>query len=249
YPAKSKSRFIQISTIGTEMIQGKNRLNIFEQLRKDKTLIQVYLLGRDYKQLTIVTNIQYIKNTPFFFIDYTRGFKEAVSGVEVWKMRFEFIGNDKLKYLFRTSGGEIIGNEICIKFPESIERIQRRAHFRIEVLLKTKLHFKKESVDIEMDVVDISLKGALVSSAPKNIILTSGENLKNVKLVFPFKEKDMIVHIKKVLIKRLKKDSESKRYTYGLYFAITADNEEILLKKIISELQIKFLQKRQRMYE
>ena len=231
------------------MIQGKNRLDIFEQLRKDKTLIQIYLLGKNYKQLTIVTNIQYIKNTFVFFIDYTKGFKEAVSDVEVWKMRFEFIGNDNLQYIFRTSGGEIIGNEICIKFPESIERIQRRAHFRIEVPLETKLHFKKKSVDIEMNLIDVSLKGALVNSVPKNTILISGENLKNVKLVFPLKNKDMVAHIKKVLVKRLEKDSKSKRYTYGLYFAITEKNEETLLKKIISELQTKFLQKRQRMYD
>ena len=230
------------------MIQGKNRLKIFEQLRKNKTLIQIYLLGKNYKQLTIVTNIQYIKNTFVFFIDYTKGFKEAVSDVEVWKMRFEFIGNDNLQYIFRTSGGEIIGNEICIKFPESIERIQRRAHFRIEVPLETKLYFKKK-FDIEMDVIDISLKGSLVNSVPKNTILISDENLKDVKLVFPFKKKDMVVHIKKVLVKRLEKDSKSKRYNYGLYFAITEKNEEILLKKIISALQTNFLQKRQRMYD
>jgi len=231
------------------MIQGKNRLDIFEQLRKNKTLIQIYLLGKNYRRLTIVTNIQYIKNSFVFFIDYTKGFKEAVSNIEVWKIRFEFIGNDKLKYLFRTSGGEIIGNEICIKFPEFIERIQRRAHFRIEVLVETKLHFKKESTDIEMNVINISLKGALVNSVPKNTILTSGEKLKNVKLVFPSGKKTTVIYIKKVLVKRLKKNSESKRYTYGLYFAVTEKKEEILLKKIISELQTNFLQKRQRMYD
>ena len=231
------------------MIQGKNRFNIFEQLRKNKTLIQIYLLGTDYKQLTIVTNIQYIKKMFVFFIDYTKGFKEAVSDVEVWKMRFEFIGNDNLQYTFRTSGGEIIGNEICIKFPESIERIQRRAHFRIEVPIETRFHFKKKSVDIEMNVINISLKGTLVNSVPKNTILIFGENLKDIKLVFPFKKQDMVVYIKKVLVKRLEKDSKSKRYNYGLYFAITEKNEEILLKKIIGKLQTKFLQKRQRMYD
>ncbi len=233
------------------MIQGKNKFDIFEQLRKDKIFIQMHLLDSDYKQLTIVTGIQYRKNTLFFFIDYTEGFKEAVSDVEVWEMRFEFIGNDNLQYIFRTSGGEIIGNEICIKFPESIERIQRREHFRIEVPLETKLHFKKQSADIEMNVIDISLKGALVNSVQiqKNVVLKSSENLKNVKLVFPSKKKDLVVHIKKVSAKRVEKDSQSKRYIYGLYFAKIEKNEETLLTKIISKLQIKFLQKRQRIYD
>ena len=231
------------------MIQGKNRFDILEQLRKDKTLIQIRLLGTDYKQLTIVTGIQTRKNMLFFLIDYTAGFKEAVSDVEVWKMRFEFIGNDNLQYIFRTSGGEIIGNEICIKFPESIKRIQRRAHFRIEVPLETKLHFKKKSADIEMDVINISLKGTHVNCVQKNEILKSGENLEDVKLVFSSEKKDLVVHIKKVSVKRVKKDSQSKRYIYGLYFAKIEKNEETLLTKIISKLQRKFLQRRQRMYD
>ncbi len=231
------------------MIQGKNRFDILEQLRKDKTLIQIRLLGTDYKQLTIVTGIQTRKNMLFFLIDYTAGFKEAVSDVEVWKMRFEFTGNDNLQYVFRTSGGEIIGNEICIKFPESIKRIQRRAHFRIEVPLETKLHFKKKSADIEMDVINISLKGTRVNCVQKNEILKSGENLGDVKLVFPSEKKNLVVHIKKVSVKKVKKDSQSKRYIYGLYFAKTEKNEETLLTKIISKLQRKFLQRRQRMYD
>lgn len=231
------------------MIQGKNKFDIFEQLRKDKIFIQIHLLDSDYKQLTIVTGIQYRKNALFFFIDYTEGFKEAVSDVEVWEMRFEFIGNDNLQYIFRTSGGEIIGNEICIKFPESIERIQRREHFRIEVPLETKLHFKKKSADIEMNVIDISLRGALVTSFQKNVVLKSSENLKNVKLVFPSKKKDLVVHIKKVSVKRVEKNPQTKRYTYSLYFAKIEKNEETLLTKIISKLQIKFLQKKQRIYD
>ena len=233
------------------MIQGKNKFDIFEQLRKDKTLIQMRLLGADYEQLTIIIDIQARKNMLFFLIDYPKGFKEAVSDIKVWKMRFEFIGNDNLQYIFRTSGGEIIGNQICIKFPESIERIQRREHFRIEVPLETKLHFKKQSADIEMNVIDISLKGALVNSVQiqKNVVLKSSENLKNVKLVFPSEKKDLVVHTKKVSVKRVEKDSQSKRYIYGLYFAKIEKNEEILLTKIISKLQIKFLQKRQRMYD
>jgi c-di-GMP-binding flagellar brake protein YcgR len=233
------------------MIQGKNKFDIFEQLRKDKTLIQMRLLGADYEQLTFIIGIQARKNMLFFLIDYPKGFKEAVSDVEVWEMRFEFIGNDNLQYIFKTSDGEISGNEIWIRFPEFIEKIQRREHFRIEVPLETKLHFKKQSADIEMNVIDISLKGALVNSVQiqKNAVFKSGENLKNVKLVFPSEKKDLVVHIKKVSAKRVEKDSQSKRYIYGLYFAKTEKNEETLLTKIISKLQIKFLQKRQRMYD
>ena len=231
------------------MIQGKNRFDIFEQLRKDKTLIQMRLLGADYEQLTIITDIQARKNMLFFLIDYPKGFKEAVSDVEVWEMRFEFIGNDNLQYIFKTSDGEISGNEIWIRFPEFIEKIQRREHFRIEVPLETKLYFKKKSADIEMDVINISLKGTCGNCVQKNESLKSGEDLGDVKLVFPSEKKDLVVHTKKVSVKRVEKDSQSKRYIYGLYFAKTEKNEETLLTKIISKLQRKLLQKRQRIYE
>lgn len=231
------------------MIQGKNRFDIFEELRKDKTLIQMRLLGADYEQLTIVTGIQAKKNMLFFLIDYPKGFKEAVSDVEVWKMRFEFIGNDNFQYSFRTLGGEIFGNEIWIKFPEAIEKIQKRKHFRIEVRLGTKLHFEKKSTMFDMNVIDISLKGALVNSIQNNAILKIGENLRDVKLVFPSEKKNLIVHIKKALVKRMEKNPRMDRYTYGLYFAMIEKNEETALKKIIYELQRKLLQKRQRIYE
>jgi len=231
------------------MIQGKNRFDIFEQLRKDKTLIQMRLLGADYEQLTIIIGIRAKKNILFFLIDYPKGFKEAVSDVEVWEMRFEFIGNDNLQYIFKTSDGEISGNEIWIRFPEFIEKIQRREHFRIEVPLGTKLHFEKKSAGIEMNVIDISLRGALVTSIQKNAILKSREDLIDVQLVFPSEKKDLVVHTKKVSVKRVEKDSQSKRYTYGLYFAKTEKDEEALLTKIISKLQIKFLQKKQRIYD
>ena len=231
------------------MIQGKNRFDIFEQLRKDKTLIQMRLLGADYEQLTIIIGIQARKNMLFFLIDYPKGFKEAVSDVEVWEMRFEFIGNDNLQYIFKTSDGEISGNEIWIKFPEFIEKIQRREHFRIEVPLGTKLHFEKKSAGIEMNVIDISLRGALVTSIQKNAILKSREDLIDVQLVFPSKKKDLMVHIKKASVKRMGRNAPMERYTYILYFAMIKKNEEAALTKIIYELQRKLLQKRQRIYE
>lgn len=231
------------------MIQGKNRFDIFEQLRKDKTLIQMRLLGADYEQLTIIIGIRAKKNMLFFLIDYPKGFKEAVSDVEVWEMRFEFIGNDNLQYIFKTSDGEISGNEIWIRFPEFIEKIQRREHFRIEVPLGTKLHFEKKSAGIEMNVIDISPRGALVTSIQKNAILKSRENLIDVQLVFPSEKKDLMVHIKKASVKRMGKNAPMERYTYILYFAMIEKNEEAALTKIIYELQRKLLQKRQRIYE
>jgi len=230
------------------MIQGKDRFDIFEQLRKDKTLIQIRLLGTNYERLTIITDIRARKNMLFFLIDYPKGFKEAASDVEIRGMRFEFIGNDNLQYAFKTSAGEISGNEIWIRFPESIEKTQLRKHFRIEVLLGTKLHFEKKSDRFEMNVIDISLRGALVTSIQKNAILKSGEDLIDVQLVFPSEEKDLMVNIKKASVKRAGKNAPMQRYTYGLYFAIIEKNEETALTKIIYELQRKLLQKRQRIY-
>ena len=231
------------------MIQGKNRFDIFEQLRKDKTLIQMSLLGKDYERLTIITGIQARKNMLFFLIDYPEGFKEAVSDVEVWRIRFEFIGNDNLQYSFRTSGGEFFGDEIWIRFPEVIEKIQRRKHFRIEAPVGTRFYFNKKSDSFEMNVINLSLRGALVYSVQKKAILKIGENLRDVKLVFPSEKEGPMIHIKKASVKRMEKNSRMDRYTYGLYFAMIEKNEETALTKIIYELQRKLLQKRQRIYE
>lgn len=230
-----------------EIVKGDRRLGLFEQLQRDRTTIDMHLLGKDYERLTLITRTRMQNETPYFLVDYPEGFKEAVADVGVWKIRFECIGKDNIFYIFKTSGGEILKDEICIRFPEIIERIQRRTSFRLEPPLGTRIHVIINSTKHEMTVTNVSQGGALVSfkkGATKKPILQAGEHLRGLGLVFPSDEEVLKVNIKKASVKRLEKDPLTNRYRYGLQFIDIEKNDRDTLIDLIFRFQRELLRKR-----
>ena len=231
------------------MIKDKERFTILKQLEKDKTLIKMRLPGTDYERLTMITGIRTRKKENFFLIDNPKGFKEVVSRIDILEMRFEFVGNDNLLYVFRTSGGEISDDKILIRFPEGIERIQRRKHFRVETPFETKLYFEKDSVMFEMNILNISLGGDLAFSVGKEAILKVGDEFRDLKLVFPSENEDMIVQVKMASVRRVEEEQGMNRFRYGFYFIEIGKSDKKVLNEVIYELQKDYLRKRKRIYD
>lgn len=233
-----------------EQIQGKSISGVLEQLQKDRTLVKMHLLGKDYDRLTIVTDIRTRNKVPFFLVDYPPGFREAIAGVEHWKIHFEFTGKDNIQYVFRTSGGEIFRDQIWIRFPDSITREQRRKYFRLTVPSGAKIRFERNSITYEINVVDVSLGGCLgvLAASHERIkgkeFLRTGETLRHIQLEFPSEEGAMKVYIKEALISRREKAPVTGRYRYGLEFTKIEENEEKVLTELIYRFQREFLRER-----
>jgi c-di-GMP-binding flagellar brake protein YcgR len=201
-----------------EKITGMNRFKLFEQLERERVFIKMTLVGTDYERLIFIMGIRPKSRNLYFKIDYPKDFRAAVAGVDAWRIRFEYIGSDKALYKFETSGGEISKEGIWIRFPEYIERIQRRQFFRLEVPLGTRIHFIINSTEHAMVVIDVSEEGALISIGKQSqaqSILHPDEYLMDLNLVFPEGEE---IKIKEALIKRAIKDPLSNRYRYSLQF-------------------------------
>ena len=251
YYATKKCRIYQVNYKMKELdkIQGKSRLDCIKQLQTDKTLIKMRMLNIDYEYLTIVTDIKIQNSIPYFIIDYTDGFREAVSGLNVWKILFEYTGKDKLKYNFSVSGGKFVHNEIWIKFPDYIERIQRRKNFRLTAPEKSKILFTIDSTRFEMDIINVSLGGVLGAhiSMKKEIqnkpVLKNGDNLTDIKLIFHSKENPKI-HIKKGRVVRLEESTGKTNYRYAIHFTDIAINEENIFTNLIYGFHRQFLRKR-----
>jgi len=90
---------------------------------------------------------------------------ETIADVDSCHMLFEFVGNDNLFYNFKTTGKEIIRDEICIRLPEVINRSQRRKNFRMTPPLGTKICINENGSRLEMSVLNVSRGGALVPMA------------------------------------------------------------------------------------
>jgi len=225
--------------IETERLGGKSRFSIFRQLEKDRTLIRMHLLGKQYERLTVVTGIRNQKKTPFFLIDCPQDFKSAVAGVDDCRLRFEFTGKDNLKYTFRTSGKTFLKNEICIRFPKFIERIQRRSNFRVAPPLGTKIYINAKPAVREMTVIDVSqggVLGALVNlNTPvnKDPLFKVGQSLRNIELVLPAETETIMVQIKEAVIRRVGKNPATGRDTCAVQFTdIEKDSKKILIELI-----------------
>jgi len=236
-----------------EKIEGDNLVNIFKTLKKDKTLIKMRIPGKDYECLTIITNVFPFKQKSTFMIDSPKDFQQAFGGLNNIKMHFEFTGNDNLSYTFKTSGGEIHNDEIKIKFPDFINRKQRRKDFRLEVPPGTKLHVKINSKLLKMTVLDVSLGGTLIalighmSESDNKQFIKVGECFEDIELIFPVEGKSFKSQIKKATIVRIVKGSLKPKNCCGLQFVSIDKNEEKALTKFIYKYQQQFLRKRIRL--
>ncbi len=236
-----------------DKIEGDNIANVLKTLKNDKTLIKMRLPGKDYECLTIITNVYHSKKKSAFMIDSPKDFQSTFGGLNDIKMRFEFTGNDNLNYTFKTSGGEIHQDEIKVKFPDFINRKQRRRDFRLEVPPGTRLHVKINSKLFKMTVLDVSLGGTLValsgsvSESEYKQFIKTGYNFEDIELLFPMEGKSFKSKIKKATIVRMVKGSFKPKNCCGIQFVIIDKNEKKALTKFIYKFQQQFLRKRLRL--
>ena len=234
----------------SEKIRGIRITSIFEELRQRKTLLKLMLVDTDFEHLAVVTGLRRKESGSHFIIDTPRGFKEAAADIDIWQIRFEFIGKDNINYVFTTIGGQIAGNQIYIKLPEEMERKQRRKLFRINAPAETKLCFSIQGTRHELQVIDISLGGSLAALVqtdihvqPKPPFLDT-RPLKDVELIFPAEIFRQSIKIKTAQIKRLKKNPETTRYEIALEFNQISKSDQRLLNDLIYRLQRQSLRKR-----
>jgi hypothetical protein len=240
----------------SEKIQNKKLLKLMEQLKQNKTLLSMRLVGQGYNQLTIITDIRKNKKASFFVIDMPRNFMDAVAEIAVWKIHFEFNGLDNLKHIFTTSGGKFFGKEIQIPFPDYVERFQRRRHFRISVPFGTKLFFMSGEVQWGINLINISLSGTLGSLSRltkkdnKELILKKGDSLKNIEIVVSSdKERsERKVKIKESVVRRAEHDWQKGLDYYAFEFLDIRRGEKKTLTKIIYDFQRLSLQRKFPLY-
>ena len=236
-----------------EKIEGENIADILKTLKKDKTLIKMLLPGKDYECLTIVTNVNPHRQKSSFMIDSPKDFQPTFRGLKDIQMHFEFTGKDDLSYTFKTSGGEIFHDEVKVKFPDFMNRKQRRKDFRLEVPPGTRLHIKIDSKLLKMTVLDVSLGGTLIaligrmSESEDKQFFKVGKSFEDIELLFPMEGKSFKSQIKKATIVRVVKGSLKPKNCCALQFVSIDKNEEKALTKFIYKYQQQLLRKRLRL--
>lgn len=234
-------------------ISGDKRGELFETLREKNILLTLRIAGKDYERLTMVNEVRPSPEGDRFVIDPPRGFETVVKNLAPWKLLFRFNGPDKLEYTFTTRGGEFSGGDILIPFPEFIERIQRRRHFRMETPINAKMHFPVKGVQREMALVNISEGGCfgvltrLKSEMGQKPIFRNGESIFQIELILPSDEPnspDRTVRVKKAAVRRIEQDAEKGLHKYAFEFIDLDRADKSRLTQYIYHLQRLFLRRR-----
>ncbi len=231
-----------------QKISGNKAVTLLEQTQQDRIVVTMYLLGKNYERLTIITQIYTKDGITQLAIDKPGDFDKLVKNLEERKLRFEFTGKDKLHYLFRTLGGEVGGNEIFVPFPEFIERIQRRQQYRLEPPVGTRMHFVRSLDRHEMTILNVSEGGALichVKGNPRKSTLQADNHLRGLSIVFPSDEETLKVNVLEAVVKRVTKDPHTNHYRYALQFVQLSKTERKTIAALIQRFEREFLRKRQ----
>ncbi len=235
-----------------EKIQGQNILQLFRELKKDSTLLNVHLPDNNYKYLARIVDIRIRHKTAYFLIEYPESFKTLFKNSEAASIGFEFTGKDEINYAFRIPAWQIVKNKLWLQLPQLVERKQRRRQFRISAPAGTTLHFKLNSKHFELKVIDISLGGSLcvlIDTSKHNdrhADLTRTKYIEALDLNFPSQNESIIVTIERAEVKRLNHDPLSNRYEYALEFRKIDSINKRKLNDQIYRFQREFLRKRLR---
>jgi hypothetical protein len=232
-----------------KILYGKDLLRFFENLKKNKTVIKINVLGHSYERLTMVIGVV-SDGIPYHFqIDYPRGFQEVIREASPWKIRFEFKANDKLGYRFKTLGGHLSGRDIFIPFPPHIERVQRRRYFRVEAPLGTQIIIPQDTCNAAFTLLNISEGGALIRPGEefsRRPVFQKGDFLRDIVIRYDRDGEPSTIPLEKAVVQRLERDPLTHRYQYALRFMELEKNVRNNLKELIYFFQRDFLQKRQK---
>jgi c-di-GMP-binding flagellar brake protein YcgR len=235
-----------------EEVRGDAITSLFKDLQQDRIPLTARLMNGDYEHLTYIVDIYKFKRSPFFLIEYQEEFRKAADSHDVLRLRFEFIGKDRIKYAFETSESERSHDRIWIGFPESVLRFQRRSLFRLDAPHGTKLYFHIIGVRYKLLVINVSLGGtlgvlvSLTNKMERQLKALDPKILKDVELVFPSKngKDDSKVNIKTCHVARQGRNLLTRKYEYAMEFKEMAEEEQKKLTELFYLWQREYLRKR-----
>jgi c-di-GMP-binding flagellar brake protein YcgR len=235
-----------------EKVRGNALASLFEELRRDRLPLTARVVNGDYEHVTYISDIHRFKKIPFFLIEYQQDFQKALDALDDIRLYFEFIGKDRIKYVFETSDTEISQEKIWIRFPESVLRFQRRSLFRLDAPHGTRLYFSVNDIQYKLLVVNVSLGGtlgvlvSLTNKMEQTLKLLNPKVLHNVELEFPSKDTDddSMVTIKTCHVARQGRNPLTRKYEYAMEFKELAEEEQKKLTELFYRWQREYLRKR-----
>jgi c-di-GMP-binding flagellar brake protein YcgR len=221
---------MRITMKNTERVTGKTLYQILDNARIQRTTVDFTVIGMNYDRLSVITGLSREGETGSFRIDLPDQFFERVSSPEGRRVYLEFVGSDRISYSIRTTISQVSSNEIWLAIPDSIERKQRRRHFRVEPPLGTMVSFTYHTGQYEASVSNISLGGALIITRGERFLRETGsqvgDTFRDLEILYKKGEEIFRVAVNKAELKRIDKIEHGGRFSFALQFR-EIDKEEV----------------------
>ena len=232
----------------SERIIGNKISQLLDQLKKDRIILDIQVLGLDYEGLTMITDINIAKG--YFLIDFPGGFDAVKKSAVGKRCFFEFSDQSKIHYNFRAPIESLIKDNIKINFPDFIERTQRRRFFRVAVPSGTKLFCRLNNIKYEFDVINISEGGVLIGIKSKyhdNAVLYKNGIINRFTIMAKNDDSTVNLSLETAEIVRLENHKDRGRYNYALKFTGVDRAESEKIRRFVYDCQRRILKQRDKL--
>jgi c-di-GMP-binding flagellar brake protein YcgR len=233
-------------------VQGEKLVDLFNELIEKKVIIAINVIGAGFDRLTCINGVTHDESGYYLIVDSPDDFEEAAAVKDLWHLRFNFNGPDRLEYIFSTQGGEFCDQGLKIPFPEHVERLQRRRNFRVNTEIGTKMHFKLNKLQGVIDTINVSLGGVYGVLTKHNFkfmrgpVLKKDQQIYDINIIFPGDEDspEDTVRVKRAEVKRVEHDQDRGYYRFAFEFKEIEKQERNRLIQVIYDLQRRYLRRR-----
>lgn len=239
-----------------EKIREQSLLPLFNELRAERTLLKMQLANRKKSYFRHIADIRKRRRALHLVIKAPDNSHDLGLETGHSSLQFEFTDKENIKYVFETEDWELSDDSIWVKFPDVVNRFQRRKLYRLDAPHGTRLYFKVNGIRYKLLVVNVSLGGtlgvlvSLTRQMEDELKPYNSKTLEDVELVFPSenrKHAGSIVKIKRCQIKRQERNPVTGKFECAIEFKEMNEGQQKNLTNLFYKSQREYLRRRKLM--
>jgi c-di-GMP-binding flagellar brake protein YcgR len=199
-----------------EIITGQELVERLQTLIDSRRIIKMEIPQTRFSWITMLLGMQKEDNSDFLLVDPVARFESILSRFSNQEVSFEFLEKGILcKFSSRVI--RCHRRAIWLEFPRSIQRIQRRAYFRIEASPGAEIIFRVEGKEEKAKVKDYSL-GGVSFFMESRLKLRKDDELTDLTLTLPQGDTVVSYPIPLAVVRRIEERFEDRKRLCGLEF-------------------------------
>jgi len=231
-----------------EYLEGERLVQVIDLLESNRNFLKAGLAEGSNQWLCLVTGQAEKDGLRYFELDLPGSLK-PFPYPEGTVFSFEFIGSDRLTYAFVAKVQEARAQSVWFRFPERMERRQRRRDFRIGTGFDPKGILKVGGEERPILIENFSTGGMLFRYAETGAAVPGhppDSMMEDVELVIRHGKKNLEkrIRIRRCRVCRSEPDERNGGTRFAVHFAELDLDQENRLTQLILSIQRELLRKR-----